>query len=180
MGKITLYLILLCVFIFFFEFFIPLEDFYFTPAYALEMPWTFITSVFFHADFTHLFFNMFALLFFGVTLENRVSKTTYLLIFFLSGIAGNLGYWLTAIDMTIPAIGASGAIYGIMGCLAVLMPFMIVYVGGLPMPMIVAAIFWAWMEFSGVLIPVGNIAHGAHLGGLIVGISYGLQLRKRY
>jgi len=181
MGKLTLYLILACVAIFFLELFISFEDFYFTPAYAFEQPWTFVTSIFLHADLTHLFFNMFALFIFGISLESRVSKGTYLSIFFLAGIVGNLGYWLTAADATIPAVGASGAIYGIMGCLAMLTPLMIVYVGGMPMPMIIAAVFWAWMEISGALVPVGNIAHGSHLGGLAIGTLFGvyLKIKKR-
>lgn len=150
--------------------------FAFTPVFALERPWTFVTSIFMHADFTHLFFNMFALLMFGFPLESRIGSKKYLLIFFASGLAGSLGYMLTGNSM-IPALGMSGAIYGIMGTLAFLMPSTMVFVGGFfPMPMIFAVFFWGMSEFLGLFTP-SNIGRGAHLGGLFVGILFGLYFR---
>jgi membrane associated rhomboid family serine protease len=153
--------------------------FSFIPSLAFTNPWTFVTSIFLHADISHLFFNMFALFIFGVYLESRIKEVDFLLLFFLAGIAGNLGYMVTAGDPTIPGIGASGAIYGVIGALAILTPFAIVYVGYLPMPMIVAAFFWAASEFLGLFIP-SRIAHGSHLGGLFFGIVYGFYLRQQF
>ena len=175
----TLILILICLIFFFLES-APgfIEAFYFIPSEAFERPWTFVTSIFLHAGFEHLFFNMFGLFMFGLYLERRISRRDYILIFLLAGIVGNFGYMLTAFDKNIPAVGASGAIYGIMGCLAVLEPYAMVYVGYLPMPMIAAAFFWAFIEFIGIFIP-SNIAHGSHLFGLIVGIGFGIYLRTR-
>jgi membrane associated rhomboid family serine protease len=153
--------------------------FAFTPAFALEMPWTFITSIFLHADLTHLLFNMFALLMFGLALENRIGPRNYLIIFFIAGILGSVGYILTARNPLIPAIGMSGAIYGLMGALAMIMPGTMVWIGGFaPMPMIFAVFFWGISEFLGLFSP-SNIARAAHLGGLLVGILYGLYLRKQ-
>ena len=92
---------------------------------------------------------------------------------------GNLGYMITAPNSSIPGVGASGAIYGVMGALAILYPFLIVYVAGLlPMPMILAAAFWALMELFGLFYP-SAIAHGAHLGGLFIGILMGLYIRNK-
>jgi membrane associated rhomboid family serine protease len=151
--------------------------FAFAPALALQRPWTFVTSIFLHADFSHLFFNMFALFMFGIFLENRIGARNFLILFFLSGIAGSIGYMITASNPMIPAIGASGAIYGIIGALAVIMPFMMVWLlGGIPMPMIVAAVIWIALEVFGLFSP-SDIAHGAHLGGVVVGIMYGIYLR---
>ena len=153
--------------------------FAFTPALSLKMPWTFITSIFLHADLTHLFFNMFALLMFGLALENRIGSRNYLMIFFIAGILGSIGYMLTARNPLIPAIGMSGAIYGIMGALAMIMPGTMVFIGGFfPMPMIFAVFFWGISEFLG-LFTSGVIARGAHLGGLLIGIIYGLYIRKK-
>ncbi len=153
--------------------------FAFTPAFALEMPWTFITSMFLHADLTHLLFNMFALLMFGLALENRIGSRNYLIIFFIAGILGSIGYMLTSTNPLIPAIGMSGAIYGIMGALAMIMPGTMVWVGGFaPMPMIFAVFFWGISEFLGLFTP-GVIARGAHLGGLFIGVLYGLYIRKQ-
>jgi len=119
---------------------------------------------------------MFALFIFGIILENRIGSGNFFILFFLSGIAGSVGYMITASDPTIPAIGASGAIYGIIGTLAIVMPLMIVLVGGIPMPMIVAAVFWIVLEVFGMLSP-SQIAHSAHLGGVVVGIIYGIYLK---
>ncbi len=177
--KWTMRLISFCVLVFFVDLIFPIWPvFAFTPVQAFSQPWTFITSIFLHADFEHLFFNMFALFIFGLYLESRVTEKQFLIIFFASGILGNFAYWLTAPLSTVPAIGASGAIYGIMGMLAILYPGLVVYFFGVaPMPMIFAAAVWFIMEFTGMFVP-SNIAHEAHLAGLILGVLYGLYIRR--
>jgi membrane associated rhomboid family serine protease len=150
--------------------------FAFTPALALDRPWIFVTSIFLHAGFTHLIFNMFALLTFGTLLENIVGGRRFLTIFFAAGIVGNLGYMVTSGDPWVPAIGASGAIFGVIGLLTVLRPWLIVFVSGLPMPLLVAAIIWAVLDLSGLFAPSG-VAHGAHLAGLFLGVAYGIFFR---
>lgn len=168
-----------CIAVFFLSYFLPFREiFAFTPAYAFNEPWTFITSIFLHADLAHLFFNMFALFMFGLYLETRVTEKQYLMIFFIAGIFGNLAYWFTAPSGLIPAVGASGAVYGIMGMLAMLHPGLVVYVGFAPMPMIFAAVMWFLMEFTGMFTP-SSIAHQAHLAGLVVGAAYGLYVRRK-
>ncbi len=153
--------------------------FAFTPALAFDMPWTFITSIFLHGDLTHLFFNMFALLMFGLALENRIGARNYLIIFFVAGILGSIGYMITARNPLTPAVGMSGAIYGTMGALAMIMPGTMVFIGGFfPMPMIFAVFFWGISEFLGLFTP-SSIARAAHLGGLFIGILYGLYLRRQ-
>lgn len=175
----TMIFIMTCVLTFFLDVAIPLSDYFaFTPAYAFEQPWTFITSIFMHADISHLLFNMIALFIFGIYLESRIKEKQFLLIFFAAGILGNFAYWLTAPYGTIPAVGASGAIYGVMGMLAMLYPGLVVYYFGFaPMPMIFAAFLWFVMEFTGMFVPSG-IAHQAHLAGLIAGSLYGLYVRR--
>ncbi|MBI2084245.1 MAG: rhomboid family intramembrane serine protease [Candidatus Aenigmarchaeota archaeon] len=178
----TISFFIACVAVFFLQILLPIdwEMFSFTPALAMERPWTFVTAMFMHANITHLFFNMFVLLMFGLMLENIIGHTKYAIIYFTSGIIGSIGYLLTASSSMIPAVGASGAIYGIMGTMAVLMPFQMVWVFGFfPMPMVVAAAFWVLSEFIGLFAP-GNIAHGAHLGGLFMGFLSGAYLRWRY
>ena len=150
----------------------------FTPALAFQKPWTFISSMFMHGGFYHLFANMIVLFFLGITLENKLGTKRFLLIYFLSGIAGSLGYMITATNPLIPAVGASGAIYGILGTLAVLMPFLMVWIWGIvPMPMIAVAILWGLADFFGVFSSGSGIAHGAHLGGLFVGLIFGAYLK---
>jgi hypothetical protein len=177
--KWTFILAGVCIFVFILQIIYPYwKDFAFVPAYAFERPWTFVTSIFFHADFSHLFFNMFALFIFGIYLESRIETRDFLLIFFLAGIVGNIGYMVTASDPLTPGIGASGAIYGVMGSLAILTPFAMIYAGYIPMPMIAAAFLWGVTEFLGLFVP-GSIAHGAHIFGLFLGIAYGFYLRMQ-
>lgn len=107
-----------------------------------------------------------------------VGRQTFLMIFLISGVVGNLGYLITAIDPQVPAIGASGAVYGLLGALTVLAPFLLVYVYGfIPLPVIVVAVFFGFADFAGLFVPNG-VANGAHLGGMFVGGAYGLYLRR--
>tara|TARA_B110001454_G_C12680009_1_gene417601 strand:+ start:25 stop:648 length:624 start_codon:yes stop_codon:yes gene_type:complete len=156
------------------------QYFAFFPALAIKWPWTLITSIFLHADFNHLLFNMFALFFFGSYLERLLGSDKFLIIFISAGIVGNIGYLVTASNDMIPAIGASGAAYGLMGTLSVLAPFMSVYIWGLlPVPIVILTAVYALIDVIGLSAPSG-IAHGAHLAGLIVGIAFGLYLRPYF
>jgi uncharacterized protein len=176
---LTIGLIILCTIIFFTSLYVPLNDqFAFRPALAFDMPWTFITSLFLHASEIHLLSNMFALFVFGTYLETRISPGKYLSVFFAAGILGNFAYILTDPGSMIPGVGASGAIYGVMGMLATLYPGLIVYMFYAPMPIIVAAGLWFILEFTGLFTP-SDIAHQAHLAGLLLGAAYGYYLRKR-
>ncbi len=152
----------------------------FFPAFAFEYPWMFITSIFLHADYSHLFFNMIALFFLGLSLERIIGHKAFATLFIVSGIVGNIGYLITADNPLIPAIGASGAVYGIMGTLSALRPKMMIYIYGMiPMPVILVALLWGMGDLAGLFAPSG-IAHGAHLGGMFVGVSFGLYLRMRW
>jgi len=154
--------------------------FAFFPAFAFQYPWMFVTSIFLHASIDHILFNMIALFFFGTYLEKMVGPRLFLVVFFVAGIVGNFGYMLTAPGSTVAAIGASGAIYGIVGMLAVLTPMTMVYVYFIvPMPMVVFAALYAVLDFVGLFTP-SDIAHGAHIAGLAVGIVIALYLRQRY
>lgn len=176
--SVTLWLIAICVVVFILQQFINITDaLSFTPGTALYQPWTFVTAIFLHASVTHILFNMIALFFFGIYLERKISKRNYLLIFFLAGIIGNIEFMITATDPTISGLGASGAIYGIMGTLAVLEPTSVVFVSGIPMPMFVAVIVWFLLNFFGLLGP--GIGYGAHIGGLVVGIIAGFYFRRQ-
>jgi membrane associated rhomboid family serine protease len=149
----------------------------FIPELAFTKPWVFITSMFLHADLNHIFFNMFVLLMLGQTLERRIGSKKFLTLFIVSGIIGNVGYLTTAYisnNTFVPAIGASGAVYGVVGALAILYPRMPVLIYGIiPMPMIVTAFLYVMIDFFGLFMPTG-VAHGAHIGGMIVGIIFAI------
>ena len=133
--------------------------------------------MFLHADLNHIFFNMFVLLMLGQTLERRIGSKKFLTLFIVSGIIGNVGYLTTAYisnNTFVPAIGASGAVYGVVGALAILYPRMPVLIYGIiPMPMIVTAFLYVMIDFFGLFMPTG-VAHGAHIGGMIVGIIFAI------
>jgi hypothetical protein len=139
-------------------------------------PWTIVSYIFLHASFEHLFYNMFALALFGSVLERIIGSKKFLLTFFISGIIAGVG----SLIFYTSSIGASGAIYGIMGALAVIRPRMTVYVTFIPLPMALAVIFWAAGDLLGLFSPSDLIAHGAHLSGLVFGLIYGIRLRKEY
>lgn len=152
----------------------------FVPAVALEYPWMFVTSIFLHASLSHLFFNMVALFFFGIYLEPMIGRRRFFALFFAAGIVGNVGYMLTATDPLVPGLGASGAIYGVIGTLAVLAPLTIVFVGFVPLPMILVALGYAFLAYVGLFNPYSTIAEGAHLAGMALGAAYGVYLRARF
>lgn len=146
------------------------SQFLLTPAYLMERPWTMLTSMFAHASITHLFFNMFALFIFGSVLEQRIGKGNYLALYLVSGVIGSIGFILLGGNPFGSALGASGAIYGVIGALALLRPNMVVYLMGIPMPMYVAGFVYTGIEILG-LGAADGIAHSAHLLGLFGGIG---------
>lgn len=170
-------LTIVCVIIFILQkLFEPLtNDFALISAYVFSRPWILVTHMFLHGGIEHLLFNMMALALFGSILEKIIGSKKFLILYFLSGIVAGFG---SAIFYP-ASIGASGAIFGILGCLTVLRPRMTVYVGYVPMPMFMAAILWAIMDLVGMFAPSG-IANAAHLFGLGFGVVIGLFLRKDY
>lgn len=135
-------------------------------------PWTLVTSMFLHGSLSHLFYNMFALFIFGLIMESTVGSERFIKIYFMAGILAGIA----SVFFYESVLGASGAIYGILGCLAILRPKMTVWVMGVPMPMIVALFFWALLDIGGVFYPSG-VANIAHLAGLAIGIASGFILR---
>ncbi|MFH1257417.1 MAG: rhomboid family intramembrane serine protease [Candidatus Micrarchaeota archaeon] len=159
----------------------PFNSFFsLTPSLLLQQPWTLVTSMFLHGSVLHIFFNMFGLLMFGPFLESKIGRNNFLLVYFASGILGSIGFAITSGFGNIPVVGASGAIYGILGCLALLQPNLTVLVFFFPMPIYMAAIFWFFIEFSngiGDLQP--GIANFAHVFGLVGGLLAGYYLKKK-
>lgn len=141
--------------------------------HSWSQPWRFVTSLFLHGDLAHLLFNLFALLLFGFILESLTSAKKAIIIFFSAGIVANL----IAVNFYPSSLGASGAIFGIIGALIVIRPGMVVFAFGLPMPMIVAGILWAVGDIIGIFVP-SNVGNIAHLAGMAVGLLVGAFLRQ--
>lgn len=144
---------------------------------VLQKPWTLVTHIFLHdpAGFNHIFYNLFGLVIFGMVLESIIGTRRFAMLFFAAGITSGLAGMLFYDSI----IGASGAIFGIMGALAVLRPKDMVWVMGIPVPMFIALIIWIAIDAVGFFVPDG-IAHASHLMGLGVGIIYGFAVRRIY
>lgn len=177
MRYIALWLVGICILVFILQNIFPTITDYFAlnSAVALSQPWLFVTHLFLHADVLHILYNMFALALFGIIFENIIGSKKFIIIYFVSGFIAGIG----SVIFYPASIGASGAIFGIMGCLAALRPRMTVWVGSVPMPMIIAAVVWAGLDLLGMFAPSG-IANAAHLFGLFFGIGVGILLRKKF
>ncbi len=130
--------------------------------------YTLITSMFLHANLLHLGLNMYALYILGKVVELSLGKVKYLLMYFISGVVGNL---LSAfLDPRTVGVGASGAIMGLLGYM-VAMEYRVT--GKLSSSTIFIALFVIFGGFS------ANVDVLAHAGGFIVGLIWGLSRRFR-
>ncbi len=155
------------------------SDFFSQPLkFALNL----VTHMFLHSGGFHLLFNMLFLYFFGPELERRIGGKRFLTVFFLSGFAGGAGYLLWSILSSHfnPAVGASGALFGVFGCLAILAPEIRIYLFFIPVPMKLtqALVFFTLLDI--IFIVAGDpIALSAHLGGALAGLLMGSWIKKK-
>jgi membrane associated rhomboid family serine protease len=122
--------------------------------------WRLITSAFLHANLLHIGFNMLALWWIGAPVENYLGRTRYLGLYFVAGLAGSAGALLQA--PTTPTLGASGAIFGILGAMLVLEWQATGTLAGNAMTLIVINLVFSFA--------IPGISWGGHIGGLIGGI----------
>ncbi|MFT4309789.1 MAG: rhomboid family intramembrane serine protease [Candidatus Woesearchaeota archaeon] len=173
MRYVALWIALVILVVFGLQQYYGTEPFVLDQRIMFEEPYRIITSIFAHSTISHLMGNLFSLLLFGLILEGRIGPKNTLMIFILSGIGINL---LLPVMPYTRVLGASGAIFAIMGTLIVLRPMMTIFMGFVPMPMIIAGIIWVVQDLLGILYPT-NIANIAHLIGLLLGVIAGLYLR---
>lgn len=176
---VTFSIAVINVIVFLFQKNLP-ENFSFLPAALIKNPYSLITSIFMHSGVYHLLINMFGLLMFGLLLEREIGGKKWLFVYIISGVIGNLGYLVFGENPFVPAVGASGAIFGLIGALAVIKPKLVIYTPYGPLPMAAAAIMWGITEFISSL-NIDNIAQSAHIFGLLGGalISF-LYVKKFY
>jgi len=127
-----------------------------------------------HANFSHIFFNMLTLYFFGTFCLQLIDNKWFLIVYFIGGIFGNILFLLIG-PVYSAVVGASGAIYAIGGVLVMMRPTLRVYPYFLvPIPL------WVVIIIGFLLTALsGGVAWQAHLGGLIVGLIAGFFFRQR-
>lgn len=148
------------------------------------LPWQLISYMFIHGDFTHLFFNMFALWMFGMELENLWGAKKFLIYYTICGLGAAAANLLIApfFSTVGPTVGASGSVYGILVAFGYLFPNRHIYIYFLiPIKAKYLVILYMALEIFAVASQSETgIAHVAHLGGAVVGIIYLLiTSRKR-
>jgi membrane associated rhomboid family serine protease len=141
-------------------------------------PWQPVTYMFLHGSFTHLFFNMFALWMFGAEIENYWGTRHFTTYYFICGIGAACINLLATIGDPYPTVGASGAIYGVLLAFGMMFPDRYIYLYFLlPVKAKYFVAGYALIEFiSGLgsqsMGSGSNIAHFAHLGGMLIGFIY--------
>ena len=192
-----------------------------SPGY---MPFQLVTYLFLHGGFTHLFFNMFALVMFGGIVERALGSQRFLFYYFACGIGAGLiqegisaivihkyaamlppsavdqictqGWHLMQQGMTYsdptaailnalvntPLVGASGAIYGVLLAFGMLFPNQPIYIMFIPVPIKAK---WVVVGYAALELLYGiggvadNVAHFAHLGGMLIGLVMILYWKKK-
>ena len=146
------------------------------PVGASFMPWQVVTYAFLHDpnSFMHIFFNMFALLMFGAPLEYTWGIKRFLTFYFVCVVGAGLTYlgWAALMHISDPVLGASGGIFGLLLAYGMLFPKQRVMLLFPPIPMSARTLVIGYGVVEllmGVLGAGGNVAHFAHLGGMLFG-----------
>jgi membrane associated rhomboid family serine protease len=150
-----------------------------TPALVVTRYWlwTFVTYMFLHAGFGHIFFNMLALFVFGPPVERQMGSREFLLYYLVSGIMAGVFsfavYYLTG-AYNVSLLGASGAVFAVQLAYAVYYPRSLVFLMGiLPLRAPVMVLGFTALElFSVISRRGGNVAHITHLAGFGIGWLY--------
>jgi membrane associated rhomboid family serine protease len=158
--------------------------------------WTIVTHMFLHGGIFHLFINMFVLMSLGGLLERIIGQKRYVWLYVLSGVFAGLlsvalsglygatefgARWFGSADVFM--VGGSGAIFALAAMLMVLLPqlrFAIIFLPFFTLPayvMVPLVLFVTWGASAVGGLPIGNVAH---FGGFLVGLGYGLWLRRKY
>ena len=136
----------------------------------------YLTYMFMHGGWWHLFFNMWSLMIFGNAVEQQVGTKRFVYYYLLCGVGSALINQLcTALGIIAPAqlVGASGAIYGVMAAAAFFFPNARLFIIPIPFPIRLKYLvgFYTVVEMYMGIVSVDGVAHFAHLGGILVGIA---------
>ena len=202
LGKplLVITIIVVCIIIWFWQSGLNYQDnnavivnFGLTPKVFLSGPllsfFTLFTSMFMHGGFMHLAGNMLYLWIFGDNIEGALGHFRFILFYFLCGTAAAFTQILSAPDSTIPMIGASGAVSGVLGAYLIFYPharirtfvFLGIFITFLRLPAVLLLGFWILGQvISAVVSNPGSpgVAWFAHLGGFFMGMLLAPLLKK--
>ncbi len=142
---------------------------------------TIFTAMFMHAGWLHLLGNMLYLWIFGDNVEDRLGHGKFLIFYLLCGIAATFAQVFVNQNSTVPNLGASGAIAGVLAAYLLMFPRarvrVLMWMFVIPLPAIIVIGFWALLQFAsgfgaiaGQSADAGGIAYMAHVGGFIAGL----------
>ncbi len=142
------------------------QDLLYYPPFTPTEPWRMVTALFVHSpsSFLHILLNMVSLYLFGPIVERLLGRLRYLALYLISGFGGSVAVLLIAPDT--PVVGASGAIFGLLGAFFVIARRL----GGNSTQVLIVIVINLGIGF----LPGTNIAWQAHLGGLVTGAAVAL------
>lgn len=147
-----------------------------------------VTSMFLHSGFAHILGNMLFLWIFGDNVEAEFGHLQYLLFYFVCGIGAGLTHIAFNLHSHLPALGASGAISGVMGAYIVLEPrnriLTLIFIFVVRVPAVIVLGLWFAMQFLSGISALGASVNGgvavwAHIGGFLIGAPIALVFKKR-
>jgi membrane associated rhomboid family serine protease len=147
-----------------------------------------LTSLFLHSGLLHLLGNMLFLWIFGDNVEDFYGHGAYLFFYLFCGVGSGLLHSLVNLSSTLPAVGASGAISGVMGAYLILYPharvLTLVLFFLVPIPAVFILLYWFLLQFvSGVnslgMASSGGVAWWAHIGGFLMGMAITVLVKRR-
>ncbi|MFQ6086268.1 MAG: rhomboid family intramembrane serine protease [Candidatus Bathyarchaeia archaeon] len=160
------------------------EEYWLVPSVVLRGQdlYRLVSHMFLHGSLIHLLLNCIPLYFFGSYLEADIGSLKFGGMYFLSGIAGGITYVIVRVAEApnIPVIGASAAIFGIVGTVTLIHPLKFGWSLFAPFPIVVFTA--SYVLVATLLVTTGyvsHIAHSAHLGGLVAGMVYAFCLRPK-
>lgn len=187
---VTTLIIIACALVFFFE--LSLDDYsrdYFINSYGVVpahlRPVTLLTSLFIHGGWAHIIGNMLFLWAFGKSLEDALGHTKFLFFYLICGVAAGITHVIFNLNTTLPTVGASGAIAGVMGAYLVKFPrarihtlvFLLFFVTMADIPAAFILVYWfltqLFSEYGSIMqthVQTGGVAYAAHIGGFITGM----------
>ena len=152
---------------------------------SIDKYWPLLTSIFVHGGWAHIIGNMWALWIFGDNVEDRLGRLRFLIFYLLTGLAAGIAHWMSNPNSTVPTVGASGAIAGVLGAYFVLFPFsriivlfpVLFFPLFFEVPAVTYILFWFLSQLLGGTLSgfapggVGGIAWWAHVGGFAAGMG---------